>query len=218
MAQRDPLIEYQREGFDMFNAMMDGIKEESVGALFNLQVEVQQNPVTDETFDGAAGANGANGADGQTVVAGGIQMSAGPQVTSTPQGTQGAASPSVPDTPPEEFTETPTRAGGRATNGSRGNRSGSSRSGAGRHRSGATGPQPAVSDDAGLPAGLAPRRSSSLQYTAPSVDGGNHVETHAEGNPASGNFANVGRNDPCPCGSGRKFKRCHGDPRNRETV
>jgi uncharacterized protein YecA (UPF0149 family) len=20
----------------------------------------------------------------------------------------------------------------------------------------------------------------------------------------------VGRNDPCPCGSGRKFKQCHG--------
>ena len=23
-------------------------------------------------------------------------------------------------------------------------------------------------------------------------------------------FANVGRNDPCPCGSGKKFKHCHG--------
>jgi preprotein translocase subunit SecA len=23
-------------------------------------------------------------------------------------------------------------------------------------------------------------------------------------------FAGVGRNEPCPCGSGRKFKRCHG--------
>ena len=38
MAQRDPLVEYQREGFDMFTAMMDGIKEESVGFLFNLEV------------------------------------------------------------------------------------------------------------------------------------------------------------------------------------
>jgi uncharacterized protein len=26
-------------------------------------------------------------------------------------------------------------------------------------------------------------------------------------------FANVGRNDPCPCGSGRKFKHCHGKKR-----
>jgi len=26
-------------------------------------------------------------------------------------------------------------------------------------------------------------------------------------------FAGVGRNDPCPCGSGRKFKKCHGETR-----
>ena len=23
-------------------------------------------------------------------------------------------------------------------------------------------------------------------------------------------FSKAGRNDPCPCGSGRKFKQCHG--------
>ncbi len=28
--------------------------------------------------------------------------------------------------------------------------------------------------------------------------------------PAGANFSNVGRNDPCPCGSGKKFKKCHG--------
>ncbi|NKZ90203.1 preprotein translocase subunit SecA [Rhodococcus hoagii] len=39
MAQRDPLVEYQREGFDMFTGMLEGLKEESVGFLFNLQVE-----------------------------------------------------------------------------------------------------------------------------------------------------------------------------------
>jgi preprotein translocase subunit SecA len=39
LAQRDPLIEYQREGFDMFRAMLDSLKEEAVGFLFNLQVE-----------------------------------------------------------------------------------------------------------------------------------------------------------------------------------
>src|SRR5205807_2832856 len=41
MAQRDPLVEYQREGFDMFSAMLEGIKEESVGYLFNLEVQVE---------------------------------------------------------------------------------------------------------------------------------------------------------------------------------
>jgi preprotein translocase subunit SecA len=40
-SQRDPLIEYQREGFDLFNAMMEGIAEESVGFLFNLDVQVE---------------------------------------------------------------------------------------------------------------------------------------------------------------------------------
>jgi preprotein translocase subunit SecA len=42
VGQRDPLIEYQREGFDLFAAMMDGIKEESVGFLFNVEVQVDQ--------------------------------------------------------------------------------------------------------------------------------------------------------------------------------
>jgi preprotein translocase subunit SecA len=41
MAQRDPLVEYQREGYAMFQAMMEAIKEESVGYLFNLKVEVE---------------------------------------------------------------------------------------------------------------------------------------------------------------------------------
>src|SRR3984885_5945667 len=53
MAQRDPLVEYQREGYDMFNSMMDGIKEESVGNLFNLQFEVQENPIVEEVGAGA---------------------------------------------------------------------------------------------------------------------------------------------------------------------
>ncbi|MGW1073215.1 preprotein translocase subunit SecA [Streptomyces sp. NPDC002537] len=52
MAQKDPLVEYQREGFDMFTAMMEGIKEESVGYLFNLEVQVDQQleevPVQEE--------------------------------------------------------------------------------------------------------------------------------------------------------------------------
>ncbi|GFG72889.1 protein translocase subunit SecA 1 [Mycobacterium botniense] len=44
MAQRDPLVEYQREGYDMFMAMLDGLKEESVGFLFNVAVEAVPAP------------------------------------------------------------------------------------------------------------------------------------------------------------------------------
>ncbi len=40
MAQRDPLVEYQREGFALYQGMMAQIREESVGFLFNLEVEV----------------------------------------------------------------------------------------------------------------------------------------------------------------------------------
>jgi preprotein translocase subunit SecA len=41
MAQRDPLVEYQREGYALFQSMMGQIREETVGFLFNLEVEVQ---------------------------------------------------------------------------------------------------------------------------------------------------------------------------------
>ena len=40
MAQRDPLVEYQREGFALFQSMMGQIREETVGFLFNLDVQV----------------------------------------------------------------------------------------------------------------------------------------------------------------------------------
>ncbi|KAB1657021.1 MULTISPECIES: preprotein translocase subunit SecA [unclassified Pseudoclavibacter] len=45
MAQRDPLVEYQREGFTMFNQMMGGIKEESIGFLFNLDVQIEHKDI-----------------------------------------------------------------------------------------------------------------------------------------------------------------------------
>jgi len=41
MAQRDPLVEYQREGYAMFQTMMGQIREETIGFLFNLEVSVQ---------------------------------------------------------------------------------------------------------------------------------------------------------------------------------
>jgi preprotein translocase subunit SecA len=40
IGQRDPLVEYQREGFDMFQAMQDAIKAEAVTYVFNTSVQV----------------------------------------------------------------------------------------------------------------------------------------------------------------------------------
>ncbi len=48
---------------------------------------------------------------------------------------------------------------------------------------------------------------------APKIVGaGRAVQNLAAGTsgPGAVDFSNVGRNDPCPCGSGRKFKKCHG--------
>jgi preprotein translocase subunit SecA len=45
MAQRDPLVEYQREGYDLFSAMMDAVKEELVGYLFSAEVQIEGDQV-----------------------------------------------------------------------------------------------------------------------------------------------------------------------------
>ena len=135
MAQRDPLVEYQREGFDMFAAMLEAIKEESVGFLFNVEVEVQQpaaQPAAAVDQPAVAGAEPA------------------PAVTEAP-------------------------------------------------------PAPAVSAK-GL---QTESRTTDLQYSAPTLDSdGPEVSSGAV---VSGN-GEPGRNAPCPCGSGKKFKRCHGAP------
>ena len=62
MAQRDPLVEYQREGYDMFSGMMDGVREETVAFLFNVKVEAnqQRNSVSAPSAAQAAALAGAN--------------------------------------------------------------------------------------------------------------------------------------------------------------
>jgi hypothetical protein len=265
--QRDPLVEYQREGYDMFTAMMDGIKEESVANLFNLQVQVQENPIVEEEGIGG-GAPGAFGVSAPVDTPPGAPPA-------TPGGRRRAPAPGTPGARPGQPTAgggmpaaagspgrgggapardgAPARGGAHARGGTPAKASGQ---GTGRHA--AAQDQPAKRDGRGsgpaapgqrdgrasgsagqgqrdgrasggaharqagdsaasapaasVPAGLAPRRPQRLQYSAPSVDGGAHVET-SQG--PAGEFSRVGRNDPCPCGSGRKFKRCHGDPRMR---
>lgn len=136
-SQRDPLVEYQREGFDMFAAMMDGIKEEAVGFLFNLEVQVEEDDDDDS------------------------------------------------DEPLEEAYEPLMQPEGSAQRA----------------------PAPTIRAK-GLEA---PAPSANLSYSAPSEDG----EAEVKGGTvttADDEFAGVGRNQKCPCGSGKKFKQCHGAP------
>ena len=98
MAQRDPLVEYQKEGYELFSAMIEAMKEEVVGFLFNVEVKVEDSKVE------------AKG---------------------------------VSENKPQE----------------------------------------------------------NLQYSAPSESGNTERATSGSA---------VSRNAPCPCGSGKKYKRCHG--------
>jgi preprotein translocase subunit SecA len=142
-SQRDPLVEYQREGFDMFAAMMDGIKEEAVGFLFNLEVSVEEDEEpgeveeAEETFEPLM----------------------------QPEGS--AQRPAAPAAPAA----------------------------------------PAIRAK-GLDRPAQPRN---LTYSAPDEDGEAEVRGTTASN-ADDEYAGVGRNDRCPCGSGKKFKQCHGRP------
>jgi preprotein translocase subunit SecA len=49
---------------------------------------------------------------------------------------------------------------------------------------------------------------SNVTYTHPTEDGGVATETDPSTVPQE--YPRVGRNDPCPCGSGQKYKACHG--------
>ena len=225
-SQRDPLVEFQREGFEMFNAMLDAIREESVGYLFNLKVEVQDNPIVEEApIDATVQAAvpdlviGGVQTGGQTAAAGGVAGRG-----------RAASGAGAPESRASESRASGARASGARASGAQasGSRSGSaaghlSGTGAGGPASagglpggGASTGATAAAAGAALPPGLTkPKRPARLAYSAPTMDGTAGGVEHRAESADSGDFARVGRNEPCPCGSGRKFKRCHGDPRTR---
>ncbi|MCB4207775.1 preprotein translocase subunit SecA [Arthrobacter sp. UM1] len=57
MAQRDPLVEYQREGYELFQRMAESIREESIGLIFSVEVEEQARP-TPTSLPGVEDARG----------------------------------------------------------------------------------------------------------------------------------------------------------------
>ena len=52
---------------------------------------------------------------------------------------------------------------------------------------------------------------TNLSYTAPAEDGEAQV-TRGSQSAADDPYAGIGRNADCPCGSGKKYKKCHGAP------
>ncbi|MFD6444814.1 preprotein translocase subunit SecA [Promicromonospora sp. NPDC060204] len=188
MAQRDPLVEYQREGFQLFQAMTDAIKEESVGFLFNLEVTVQQ-PGAEQADDGGSELPAAGPVPPRGRL--GTGQPDAPPTTQIPV-VQPAAAPQ-PAQPPAPRQR---RAAGAAT-------------------------EPIL-----LAKGLdAPRQQQPLTYSAPNEDGTGsafmqssdgarrRASLHGEATAATSDgrtFPGTPRNAQCPCGSGKKYKVCHG--------
>ncbi|MDF3048588.1 MAG: secA1 [Pseudonocardia sp.] len=181
MAQRDPLIEYQREGYDMFAAMLEGIKEETVTHLFHVRVQAVSPPAPEPQ----------------------PTAETPPADRTKPAPTTAPAPPAVPQPQPQSRQRPRPAAAATAP--------------AGRHAAPEGDPSAPTGALPTVLAGGRPRPPSELQYSGPAEDGstarsrssGSPRGAAARGGTSSGEPA---RNRPCPCGSGRKYKHCHGAP------
>jgi preprotein translocase subunit SecA len=168
MAQRDPLVEYQREGFQLFQAMMESIKEESVGYLFNVNVEVDQPaPAV-----AAAPMSVSDMLAGSGMEAGAAEPAApGEAAAEAAVGEEAVAAPEQ-ETEEERVERLRIRAKGLEQ----------------------------------------PVRAAQLHYSAPTAEGGVEVRDVTGGGTTltEEQLEETPKNAPCPCGSGKKFKMCHG--------
>ncbi len=203
VGQRDPLVEYQREAYDSFMIMMDGVKEESVAYFFHLPVQQQEEGAPAQAGGGgvqvnassaaqtaasgpkvgAGSGNGQAAGDGQEAGDG----ESGGEVAATPKGEEPAqaGAPHVEFEQPKE----PSRLSySSATSGGSANYSPAASGGGGGGGQTAAGRE--TRDD-----------GTTVRQVAA---GGTYKKSNEDV------YANVGRNDPCPCGSGKKFKKCHG--------
>jgi len=136
--QKDPLVEYKKESFELFQAMMDRIEEESMRYLFFLQVSQGERPQLPFPEEDEYEEEEDEGPGGP----------AGPS-----QQERAAAQSSIQD-----FTRNIQR--------------------------------------------KKEKELAELQFVGGDNSGNGHQQAI--------NNNKVGRNDPCPCGSGKKYKKCHG--------
>ena len=139
-AQRDPLNEYKREAFELFEGMLAGLRQQVTSVLSHVELRVEPPP----PFDGSFG----DASFGETNF--------------------GEAMPVEREA--------------------------------------------AMAEEARAPAGAPPRGRAARRDSGPAYSGGNG-STPARGERPAGlraPWAGTPRNATCPCGSGRKFKHCHG--------
>ena len=161
MGQRDPLVEYQREGYQMYNSMIEAIKEETIQLLFHVDIErvaMTEDESTESDEDEAVNAAEAvMGLDGEASAT-------------------GETAPSEPETDDEAEKTTIDELADEQKN-----------------EKGIVGMQPISHAEGKVPAN---KRPKSEELHSPWADGRT--------------FPGTGKNAQCPCGSGRKYKMCHG--------
>ena len=213
----------------MFNSMMDGIKEESVGNLFNLQFEVQENPIVEEVGAGAQLAFG--GAPPRRYR--GRRAAAARCARPRRRPPRGRAPGPPPPAPHAGCTARRLRpeAGRRPAAGRQAPRQARRRRARSRHgggpRSGRdpqqrlpTRPSPPTAEGGGPTRSRRARQGRSRCFpracsrvgraTSSTRRRPRTAASSGTATAAADPYASVGRNDLCPCGSGRKYKRCHG--------
>ncbi|MGH8793598.1 MAG: preprotein translocase subunit SecA [Stackebrandtia sp.] len=159
-AQRDPVVEYKREGFEMFSIMMDGIKEDTVRSLFNL--DFNRVEAEEEAAKQASKKKGRK-----------------PSPSSSSMTTV-TARRRAPQIDPDKLEySAPTLDG--ETGGVQ------------------------VSRGGGVPEAL----RGGTRKTGPSSKTATGGKQPSPGQRVG---SNPSRNAECPCGSGKKYKRCHGAP------
>jgi preprotein translocase subunit SecA len=145
--QKDPLVEYKRESYDLFTAMMDRVEDESVRFLYFLQVHSGTGPVMpypdDEEPGAVADGNGSGSPDREAEAAAAAARAAEEEKRQAARRM-------------EDFTRNIER--------------------------------------------KKDKELAGMQFGGDDSGGTKTVTAGAK----------VGRNDPCPCGSGKKYKKCHG--------
>ena len=161
MGQRDPLVEYQREGYQMYNSMIEAIKEETIQLLFHVDIDrVATTEDADTESDEEEAVNAAEAVMG-------LDSEAQPT---------GETAPAEPETDDESEKTVIDELAEEQKN-----------------EPGIVGMQPISHAEGKVPAN---KRPKSEELHSPWADGRT--------------FPGTGKNAQCPCGSGRKYKMCHG--------
>ena len=161
MGQRDPLVEYQREGYQMYNSMIEAIKEETIQLLFH--VDIDRVATTEDTNTESDEDEAVNAAE--------AVMGLGGETEPT-----GETAPAEPETDDESEKTVIDELADEQKN-----------------EPGIVGMQPISHAEGKVPAN---KRPKSAELHSPWADGRT--------------FPGTGKNAQCPCGSGRKYKMCHG--------